>query len=137
MGSFLGEFPHLASLALHPCLRAILQKLEDSWSTSNKMMCKITDSQHLKLKKGRQGNASLKFLYYNTIANSNLLQISINRMSVVQASLTLSFLFQYQCLWCKSETIVQCFVWHSISAFRFNLLVENVCTLTHVCAFKH
>jgi len=34
---------------------------------------------------------------YYTIANSNLLQISISGMPVVGASLTLSFLYQYQC----------------------------------------
>jgi len=31
------------------------------------------------------------------MANSNLLQISISGMPVVETSLTLSFLYQYQC----------------------------------------
>jgi len=31
--------------------------------------------------------------------NSRLLQISISSMPAVEASLTLSFLFQYQCKW--------------------------------------
>jgi len=50
------------------------------------MIYKTTDSLDLKLKKGRQVSAS-----------SKLLQTSISGMPVVEASLTLSFLFQYQC----------------------------------------
>jgi len=34
-------------------LQAILQKHDNLWATSIKMVCKTTDSQHLKLKKGR------------------------------------------------------------------------------------
>jgi len=48
--------------------------------------------------------------------NSNLLQISISGMSVVEASLTLSFLHQTQYFsYGEFETIVQCFVCNPIS----------------------
>jgi len=39
-------------------------------------------------------SVSLKFLH-----NSNLLQILISVMLVIEASLTLSSLYQYQCWW--------------------------------------
>jgi len=48
------------------------------------MMYKTTDPQHLKLNKGIYVSASLKLLQ-----NSNLLQIFISGMLVVEASLTL------------------------------------------------
>jgi len=77
-------------------------------------------------------SASLKLLH-----NSNLLQISISGMPLVEASLTLLFVYQYQCYWCKYETIVQCFVCHSISVFRFDLLHRRNCTLTHPRVSKY
>jgi len=61
-------------------------------------------------------SASLKLLH-----NSNLLQISISGMPVVEAS----------------DTIDQCSVYTSISVFRFGLLHGRKCSLTHVCASKH
>jgi len=67
--------------------------------------------------------------HYYTIANINLLQISISEMPVVEVSLTLSFLFQYKSVsGSMSETITQCFVCHSISAFRFGLFSRRKCT---------
>jgi len=39
----------------------------------------------------------VRHLNYYTIANSNLLQISISGMPVVEASLTLSFVNLYPC----------------------------------------
>jgi len=53
-----------------------------------------TDLQHLKLAKGRSVSVLLKLLHK---ADSNLLQITISGKPVVEASLTLSFLHQYQC----------------------------------------
>jgi len=44
-------------------LRAILRKRDNSRATSNKIMYKTTDSQHLKLKNGRYVSGSLKFLH--------------------------------------------------------------------------
>jgi len=76
-------------------------------ATSNKMMCETTDSH---------------WNYY-TSAKSNLLQISVSVMHVVEISLTLSFLFKTQYVSCiKSETVTRCFVYNSISIFRFGLL---------------
>jgi len=60
-------------------LRAISQKRENLLATSKKMLCKTTDSQYLKLKKGRKVNASLKLLH-----NNHLLQISISGMPTAQ-----------------------------------------------------
>jgi len=55
-------------------------------------------------------------------------------MPVIKASLTLSFLQQYQYVsGSKSETMDRCFVCHSI-CFRFCLLHGGKFTLTHVCA---
>jgi len=51
-------------------------------------------------------------------------------MPVVEASLTLLFLCQYQCVsGCKSETVDQCFVCHSIYVFRFDLRHSRKCSL--------
>jgi len=74
-------------------LRDILQKRDNLWATSKKMMYETTDLQHLKLKKGR---TACHWNYY-TIADSNLLQITTSGKPVVKASLTLVFLHQYQC----------------------------------------
>jgi len=66
-------------------------------------------------------------------AQSNSLQVSIGRMTVVNASFTLSFLFQQlvgESGW-KSETIVHCFASPSISVFRFDLLYRRKCTFSH------
>jgi len=64
--------------------------------------------------------------------NSNLLQISISGMPVVEASLQhhRSFI-NTNVSGSKSETIVQCFVCHSIAVFRCDLLhsIESVCTV--------
>ena len=97
-------------------------------------MYKTIDSQHLKL--SRENEWVCRWNYY-TIPNSNLLQISFSDMPVIEAFLTLSFLYQYQCQWSKSETTVQCFVCNSISVFRFDLLHRRKCILTHVCVSKH
>jgi len=70
-------------------------------------------------------------------SNKQLLQTSISAIPMVEASLTLSFLYQYlpsQC--CMSQTMVWCFVCHWISAFRFDLLHGRKCTFTHICASK-
>jgi len=61
-------------------LRVISQKGDNFRTPSNKIMYKTADSQHLKLKMGRYVSASLK-LSACTIANSNLLQISISGKS--------------------------------------------------------
>jgi len=62
------------------------------------------------------------------ITQQQLLLIFISWMPVVKASLTLSFLCQTQYVGCrKSETIVQCFVCHSISFFKFDLLHDISC----------
>jgi len=53
-------------------------------------------------------------------------------MPVVEASLTLSS-FTKPTSGRKSATIVQCFVCHSISVFRFDLLHLKSSTLTQVC----
>jgi len=82
-------------------LRAILQNCDYMRTSSNKMMCKTTDSQQLKLKKGRQVSWSLK-----QYQNINLLQI----------------FYQWDaCGRDFSDTIVQCFASHSIYVFRFAL----------------
>jgi len=39
----------------------------------------------------------VRHLNYYTTANSNLLQISISELPVVEGSLTMSLLYQYQC----------------------------------------
>jgi len=70
---------------------------------------------------------SLKLLH-----NSNLLQISISGSQVVEASLTISFLYQYHCWWWKSENIIQCFVCHPIYVFRFSLLHRRKCNFTYL-----
>jgi len=44
-------------------LRAILQKRDNSWATTKKMMYETTDLQHLKLKKGRSVSVSLELLH--------------------------------------------------------------------------
>jgi len=100
-------------------LRAILQKRDNSPDISHKMIYNTTDSQDLKLKKESRWVQSVCHWNYHTIAISNLIQISISAMTVVEAFLTLSFLYQYQHVsGRKSETIVPCFVCHSISLFR-------------------
>jgi len=95
----------------------------------NKVMCERTDSQYSKLNKGRYESASLKLL-----DNSTLLQISKSGMPVVEVSLTLSFLHQYQCYsGSKSETIVHISVCYSIYGFKFDLHHRRKCALTHIC----
>jgi len=44
-------------------LQAILQKCNNSWATSKRMMYETTDLQHLKLKKGRSVSVSWKLLH--------------------------------------------------------------------------
>jgi len=75
-------------------VQAILQKRDILPATSDKTMYETTDSQYLKLK-----TEDKRVLYWNyyTIVNNNLLQISICGMPVIEVSLTLSFLCQYQC----------------------------------------
>jgi len=55
------------------------------------MMYKTTNSQHLKLKKGKCVSALLKLLHKSKI---NLLQISISGMPALEAPLTRSLLYQ-------------------------------------------
>ena len=98
------------------------------WTTSNKKMCKMTESHDLKLK--REGKW-VRHWNFCTTTNSNLLQISNSKMPVVEISLTLSYLYQAQYVSCsKSETVVQCFVCNSISVFRFDLLHAE--TVLHI-----
>jgi len=58
------------------------------------MMYKTTDSQDLELK---EEDKWVDHSNYPTIANVNLLPISISGMPLVEAFLTISFLYQYQC----------------------------------------
>jgi len=54
-------------------------------------------------------------------------------MPVIEASLTLSFLYQYQCYsGSKSETIVQCSACHAIFVFTFYLLYRRKSVLTRM-----
>jgi len=65
---------------------------------------------------------------YYTIAHSNLLPVSISGIPVVEAS------WQYHSFINTSASgIVQCFVCHSISVFRFDLLHRRKFTHAHVC----
>jgi len=58
-------------------------------------------------------------------SNKNLLQI--NAMPVVEASLTLSFLYQYQYVCGSKPETWQCFAWHSIDVSDLTcFIVENV-----------
>jgi len=113
-------------------IRAILQKRDKSRATSNKMMYKTTDSQHLKLKQGRYVSVSLKLLH-----NSNLLQISISAsgMPVIEASLTLPFLYQYQCQWQQVGNYRPVFRLPFNFCFycRFDLLHRRKCTYSYTC----
>ena len=68
---------------------------------------------------------------YYTAANSNLLVLQKSRGCLWSRHLTLSFLYQNQCWRCKSQTIIQCFVCHSISVFRFDFFHCRKFTLTH------
>jgi len=100
------------------------------------MVYKTTDSQDFKLKRENQLMKLASHLNYYAIATNNLLQISIHAMPVIEASLTLSFLQQQQHVSSsKSETMVGCFVCHSI-CFRFDLLHRRKFTLAHVFASK-
>jgi len=75
--------------------------------------------------------ASIKLLH-----KSKLLQFSISGMRVIEVSLTLSFLYQYQYVSCsKSKTIVQCLVCNSISVFKFDLLHGWNCAPNIKCIF--
>jgi len=68
----------------------MLQKRENVRATSNKMMCKTADSQDLKFKRED------KWLRHWNYYSSSLLQISVSGTPVVEASFTLSFLYQSQ-----------------------------------------
>ena len=92
-------------------LRTILQKPDNLRATSIKLMCETTDSHDLKLK--GEGKWVRHWNFY-TIANSNLLQISISMMPVVQASLTLSSFINGLTNVSYSATVVQYFFCHSI-----------------------
>jgi len=71
-------------------------------------------------------SVSLKLLHNS---NENFLQISISAMPLVEASLKLSFLYQYHyVIGSKSETIDQCFVCYSIYIFGFDLLHSRKCS---------
>jgi len=114
-------------------LRAILQKRDISRATSHKMEYK-NGLTRFKIEKGKyvsKASVSLK-LFHNS--NKNVLQISISAMPAVEASLTLSFLYQYQYVsGSKSETIDQCFVCHAIYVFGFDLLHSRKCSpLSHM-----
>jgi len=101
-------------------------QLAELRATSNKMMHKTTDSQNLKLKRKDKW---VCYLNYYTIANSNLLQISISvqaSLTLVRISIPIAFVSGTM-----SKTIVQCFERNSISA-RFDLLLWK-CALPHVC----
>ena len=118
-------------------LRAILQRRDNSRATSNKMMYETTDSQDLKLKRENRWLQWVCHWNYYTTSIDNLLQISISVMSVVEASFTLSFLWQYPYVrGSKSEIWSDFFVCHLISVFRVDLLHRRKCALTHVCASK-
>jgi len=56
------------------------------FETQNDVAYKTTDSEQLKLKKGKTSECIIE-----TIANSNLLHISISGMPVAEASLTISY----------------------------------------------
>jgi len=66
-------------------LRAILQKRENLRATSNKMMCKTTDLQDLKLKMEEKW---VRYWNYYATVNSNLSQMSIIAMPVVSGIAT-------------------------------------------------
>jgi len=70
-----------------------------------------------------------------TIAINNLLRISISAILLVKASLTLLFQYQYVS-GSKSENMVRCFAFHSISFCLFDLLHGRKCTLIHAWASK-
>jgi len=59
----------------------------------------------------------------------------ISGMPVVQHSLTLPLLYLYQRIGSKSETIAQCFICHSISVFRIDLIhiVQKMHSQANMC----
>jgi len=72
-----------------------------------------------------------------TISINNLLQISISAMPVAEASLTLSFLYQYQYVRdSKSEIMLWCCVCHSVFVFRFDLLHRRKSSPNIECIFS-
>ena len=107
-------------------LRGILQKHDNSRATSNKMMYKTTDSQDIKFQ--RENRLVNWVCHWNYYTNSN--KQSITNLCHCDACdwgfsdnvvpLTIPI-----CQWQKSETVVRCFVCHSISVLGLTCFMEE------------
>ena len=111
-------------------LQAILQKRNDSRVTSNKMM--FTRYTTFEPKKGKISECVIK--------NITQLQFITNlyqRDACGQGFSDTRYFIHTNVGVSKSETTVQCFVYHSISVITFVILHRRKCTLTHVCVSKY
>jgi len=119
-------------------LRAILQRLDNSWSTSNKMMYEATHSQSLKLKRENRWvqwvchwnryTMSIKICYKSLSVRCLWLRLTghyrlFNNTSILEVA--------------SQGLMVWFFICHSISFFRFDLLHRRKCAPIHLCASKH
>ena len=99
-------------------------------ATSNKMIIKTTDLKDLLIKNSEWKLKSNWNCY--TIANINLLQITRSDLYVRYLWSKIIWYYRFydnfNICGCESETIFQCFVYHSISVFGLGLL--QIRTLT-------